>query len=205
LLVTAVHEAGHLIAYLSLGFQPVALHVGPLFFPRYFRGWKKAPNLLGLFGMSGSVTGIPPLEAPAAAIRRYQLVTLSAGPLAQIGLVVPLLLLQALWPQPHNPTILGELFFWLTYCGMVTLPFSLLPNLQPWSDNNATRSLEGEQAFLRAEAAVLLAEGKPDEAAVTAQRSLALLDEFTEIGNARAEEAWLAGLLRQIDGQQKRQ
>jgi hypothetical protein len=41
LLVTAVHEVGHLIAYLSLGFQPMALHVGPIFFTRYFAAGKR--------------------------------------------------------------------------------------------------------------------------------------------------------------------
>ncbi|MCI0394682.1 MAG: hypothetical protein L0322_07050 [Chloroflexi bacterium] len=55
-----------------------------------------------------------------------------------------------------------------------------------------------EQALLRAEAAVLLAEAKPAEAARKASASLVLLDRFTDIGNAKTEKEWLESMLSQI-------
>jgi hypothetical protein len=62
--------------------------------------------------------------------------------------------------------------------------------------------LETRQVHLRVEAAVLLAEGKSVQSTVTAQESLKLLEQFTNIGDALAERAMLeeivaAGVLGQ--------
>lgn len=319
-LVTAVHEGGHLVADLLLGFRVIAVRVGPLQLERQFGGFKLDYDLQSLLRTGGSVSSLPPPEAESDVVRRRRLAIIAAGPLATILLLILLLVLQWRLSQRVILDGLSQMRFWLTYASLISLPLILIPYPVSWPSNDATRfldlwrhplpesdwvlarirwashwgcrprefdpawlkqllqmtgdialtrvasfwayvhaldcgeveqatdyldrclatiyqnsnkppwpgcfieaayleaqhgqrpeiarawleltqqhlpghvSLETGQALLRAEAAVLLAEGRPEEAVDAVQRSLALLEQFTDIGNARTEEAWLTAL-----------
>ncbi len=98
-----IHEAGHAIAGIAVGFKPVALGVGPLRLERGERSWHLRWGG-GIAGIGGFAMLLPPADAVPR--RREQVLYLLGGPLSNLVVSVPVLLLANAAP-PGAWTIVG--------------------------------------------------------------------------------------------------
>jgi hypothetical protein len=101
-----VHEAGHAVAGLAGGLKPVAFGVGPLRMERTAHGWRWRRGG-ALAGISGFALLLPPADARPR--RREQALYLLGGPLSNLLVGVPILLLSMAAP-PGAWTVVGYAF-----------------------------------------------------------------------------------------------
>lgn len=85
-----IHEAGHAVAGMAAGLKPVAFGVGPLRMERAADGWHVRWGG-GMAGISGFAMLLPPADARPR--RREQALYLLGGPLSNLVVGVPALLL----------------------------------------------------------------------------------------------------------------
>jgi hypothetical protein len=128
LVATIVHEAGHALAALCVGWRPVVIAVRP--FALRTIGWTIArTRRITVPKAKGWVALIP--GGPAQATRRNFMIIIAAGPLASFGAAAVALAMVAVWPAspilsrvsvPHIATGFAILSL---YTGLFTaLPFA---------------------------------------------------------------------------------
>lgn len=115
-----IHEAGHAVAGLAVGMKPVAFGVGPLRLERSGAGWHLRWGG-GIAGIAGFAALLPPADAVAR--RREQALYLLGGPLSNLLLGVPALLLANAAP----PGVWAILGFGFGAAGLVIGVVNLIP------------------------------------------------------------------------------
>jgi len=115
-----IHEAGHALAGLAVGMKPVAFGVGPLRIERGERGWHLHWGG-GMAGIAGFVMLLPPADAVVR--RREQAIYTLGGPLANLLIGVPAILLANAAP-PGPWTLIG---FGFGAAGVVIGVLNLIP------------------------------------------------------------------------------
>lgn len=117
---TVIHEAGHALAGLAGGLKPVAFGLGHLRLQRTAGGWRFRWGG-GIAGIGGFAMLLPPADAVPR--RREQALYILGGPLSNLLLGVPALLLANAAP----PGVWAILGFGFGVAGLVTGLVNLVP------------------------------------------------------------------------------